>query len=398
VVVAGYGLRFGIPRITANVNFVSARRAEKRSAFRRFKGLILADHNCCRRKPIVATNQPEKNRCARREHTAKGATLFRPTVLAAVYLLLPHRIAAIFPERLMDIGSWHDRKFRLQSLPHGRYPERCVYNFVMNELVSALPTNAEPFAKVLGEPVTEMPRDLYIPPEALQIFLETFEGPLDLLLYLIRKHSLDILDIPMAKLTRQYMDYVEAMRQSQFELAAEYLVMAAVLIEIKSRMLLPAPIEMKADEIDPRAELVRRLIEYEQMKKAAEQINVMPQAGRDFALVEVWIEHSLVKRLPEVNVDDLRNAWLALLTRAKLQRHHKIRRDELSVREHMTRILRRLATGVYVEFSDLFNPLDGVPELVVSFLAILELAKESLVQITQNEFYAPIYVKRAGVN
>ena len=268
----------------------------------------------------------------------------------------------------------------------------------MNELVSTPLTHAQPFAKVLGEPVTELPRDLYIPPEALQIFLETFEGPLDLLLYLIRKHSLDILDIPMAKLTRQYMDYVEAMRHNQLELAAEYLVMAAVLIEIKSRMLLPKPIAAKADEIDPRAELVRRLIEYEQMKKASEQLNTMPQAGRDFALVEVWIEHAVTKRLPEVNVDDLRNAWLMLLTRAKLQRHHKVRRDELSVREHMTRILRRLATGIYVEFSDLFNPLAGVPELVVSFLAILELAKESLVQLTQNEPYAPIYVKGAGAN
>ncbi len=268
----------------------------------------------------------------------------------------------------------------------------------MNELVGTPLPNTEPYAKVRGEPVMELPQDLYIPPEALQIFLETFEGPLDLLLYLIRKHSLDILDIPMAKLTRQYMDYVEAMRQNQLELAAEYLVMAAVLIEIKSRMLLPKPIEAAADEIDPRAELVRRLIEYEQMKKAAEQLNVLPQAGRDFALVEVWIEHALVKRLPEVNVDDLRNAWLALLTRAKLQRHHKVRRDELSVREHMTRILRRLAAGIYVEFSDLFNPLAGVPELVVSFLAILELAKESLISLTQNEPYAPIYVKRAGVN
>lgn len=268
----------------------------------------------------------------------------------------------------------------------------------MNELVSTPLAHTQPFAKVLGEPLTELPRDLYIPPEALQIFLETFEGPLDLLLYLIRKHSLDILDIPMAKLTRQYMDYVEAMRHSQLELAAEYLVMAAVLIEIKSRMLLPKPIAAKPDELDPRAELVRRLIEYEQMKKAAEELNVLPQAGRDFAVVEVWIEHSLAPRVPYVNVDDLRNTWLALLTRAKLQQHHKVKRDELSVREHMTRILRRLSAGIYVEFSDLFNPLAGVPELVVSFLAVLELAKEALVQITQNESYAPIYVKRAGAN
>ena len=266
----------------------------------------------------------------------------------------------------------------------------------MNEATLDLINPTAMVAKILGEPMTEMPRDLYIPPEALQIFLETFEGPLDLLLYLIRKHSLDILDIPMAKLTRQYMDYVEAMRQNQLELAAEYLVMAAVLIEIKSRMLLPKPIEAKPDELDPRAELVRRLIEYEQMKKAAEEINILPQVGRDFSVVEVWIEHALVQRVPYVSVDDLRNTWLALLTRAKLQQHHKVKRDELSVREHMTRILRRLSSGIYVEFSDLFNPLAGVPELVVSFLAILELAKETLVQITQNEPFAPIYVKRAA--
>ena len=266
----------------------------------------------------------------------------------------------------------------------------------MNEATLDLVNPTAMVAKILGEPMTEMPRDLYIPPEALQIFLETFEGPLDLLLYLIRKHSLDILDIPMAKLTRQYMDYVEAMRQNQLELAAEYLVMAAGLIEIKSRMLLPKPIEAKPDELDPRAELVRRLIEYEQMKKAAEEINILPQVGRDFSVVEVWIEHALVQRVPYVSVDDLRNTWLALLTRAKLQQHHKVKRDELSVREHMTRILRRLSSGIYVEFSDLFNPLAGVPELVVSFLAILELAKETLVQITQNEPFALIYVKRAA--
>jgi segregation and condensation protein A len=266
----------------------------------------------------------------------------------------------------------------------------------MNDVTSDLGNTTAMVAKILGEPMTEMPRDLYIPPEALQIFLETFEGPLDLLLYLIRKHSLDILDIPMAKLTRQYMDYVEAMRQNQLELAAEYLVMAAVLIEIKSRMLLPKPIEAKPDELDPRAELVRRLIEYEQMKKAAEELNTLPQAGRDFSVVEVWIEHALVQRVPYVSVDDLRNTWMVLLTRAKLLQHHKVKRDELSVREHMTRILRRLSSGIYVEFSELFNPLAGVPELVVSFLAILELAKETLVQITQNEPFAPIYVKRAG--
>ena len=268
----------------------------------------------------------------------------------------------------------------------------------MNDIVAGISPEPEHLAKVLGEPLTEFPQDLYIPPEALQIFLETFEGPLDLLLYLIRKHSLDVLDIPMAKLTRQYMDYVEVMRKTQLELAAEYLVMAAVLIEIKSRMLLPVQLALKGEEVDPRAELVRRLIEYEQMKKAAEAINTLPQLGRDFSIAEVWIEHALVQRIPYVSADDLRNAWLALLTRARLQRHHKVRRDELSVREHMTRILRQLSRGGYVAFAELFNPLAGVPELVVSFLAVLELGKENLVMITQSEPFAPIYVKRVGLS
>lgn len=260
------------------------------------------------------------------------------------------------------------------------------------------PAPVEPIAKVHGEPYVDLPHDLYIPPEALQIFLETFEGPLDLLLYLIRKNSLDILDIPMADLTRQYMGYVEVMRTTQLELAAEYLVMAAILIEIKSRMLLPRPTQSKAEEEDPRAELVRKLLEYEQVKKAAQHINTLPQVGRDYSVVEVWIEESLVTRLPEVNPDDLRNAWLALLTRAKLNKHHRVLREQLSVREHMTRILRRLASGIYMEFKDLFHAAAGVAELVVSFLAILELAKEGLVQVTQAEAFAPIYVKRADLN
>jgi segregation and condensation protein A len=256
----------------------------------------------------------------------------------------------------------------------------------------------EPVAKVHGEPMIDMPQDLYIPPEALRIFLETFEGPLDLLLYLIRKNSIDILDIPMADLTRQYMGYVEIMRTHQLELAAEYLVMAAILIEIKSRMLLPRPVESKSEEEDPRAELVRRLLEYEQIKKAAHHLNSVPQVGRDFSLVEVWIEESLVTRLPQVDVDDLRNAWMGLLTRAKLNRHHKVQREQLSVREHMARILRRLAAGIYVEFTQLFSAVAGVAELVVSFLAILELVKEGMVQVSQSEVYAPIYVKRADLN
>src|SRR6186713_3754980 len=184
---------------------------------------------------------------------------------------------------------------------------------------------AMPLAKVRGEPYTELPPDLYIPPEALSVFLETFEGPLDLLLYLIRRHSLDVLDIPMAELTRQYMDYVEMMRTSQLELAAEYLLMAALMIEIKSRMLLPRPKrEDEGEPEDPRAELVRRLLEYERMKKGAQQLGEVPVAGRDFSLVEVYIEQAVAERLPNVNVVDLSEAWRSILARAKMTKHHHI--------------------------------------------------------------------------
>src|SRR5262245_38646170 len=172
---------------------------------------------------------------------------------------------------------------------------------------------AEPVAKLYGEPLAEIPADLFIPPDALRVILEAFEGPLDLLLYLIRKHNLDVLDIPMAQLTAQYMAYVEMMRAQQLELAAEYLLMAALLIEIKSRMLLPRPAKVEAEETDPRAELVRRLLEYEQMKKAAGRLNEMPQAGRDYTLVSVWIDKVMLERLPEVDPEDLRSAWLALV-------------------------------------------------------------------------------------
>lgn len=254
-------------------------------------------------------------------------------------------------------------------------------------------THAEPLALFRGEPVREMPGDLYIPPDALRVFLETFEGPLDLLLYLIRKHNLDVLDIPMASLTRQYMEYVEVMRQNQLELAAEYLLMAALLIEIKSRMLLPRPPQLSAEEEDPRAELVRRLLEYERMKLAGQQLNELPQAGRDFALVQVWLDREVGQRLPEVNSDDLRNAWLGLVARARVTRHHRITREQLSVREHMSRILRSLQHLRFVHFEDLFDETAGVPVLVVSFLAILELARESLVQVTQQGAFSPIYVK-----
>jgi segregation and condensation protein A len=251
-----------------------------------------------------------------------------------------------------------------------------------------------PIARVKGEPLAEMPADLYIPPDALEIFLETFEGPLDLLLYLIRRHNLDVLDIPMAELTRQYLAYVEAARTSRLELAAEYLLMAAMLIEIKSRMLLPRP--ARADEggepEDPRAELVRRLLEYEQMKLAAQRLDRLPKSGRDFLVVSVTLE-SATRRLPEVRPEDFSAAWLSILSRAKANKHHRISREELSVREHMTRILKSLHPGQFLDFSSLFNADAGVPELVVTFLAILELAKETLIDVTQAEPLAPIYVR-----
>ena len=253
---------------------------------------------------------------------------------------------------------------------------------------------ALPVAKIRGEPMTELPQDLYIPPEALSVFLDAFEGPLDLLLYLIRRHSLDILDIPMAELTRQYMEYVEMMRTTQLELAAEYLLMAALMIEIKSRMLLP--VRKRDDESepeDPRAELVRRLLEYERMKKAAAAIGDTPVAGRDFSVVEVYLEPDIVERLPGIEIADLANAWRSILARAKLTKHHRISREELSVRSHMSRIMKTLSHGNFVEFCELFEPERGVALLVVSFLALLELARESLIEITQQTPFDPIYVK-----
>ncbi|MDD5180362.1 MAG: ScpA family protein [Gallionellaceae bacterium] len=240
-----------------------------------------------------------------------------------------------------------------------------------------------------------MPQDLYIPPDALEVVLETFQGPLDLLLYLIRKHNLDVLDIPMAQLTRQYMAYIEMMQRNRLELAAEYLLMAAVLIEIKSRMLLPRPPKASEEESteDPRAELMRRLLEYEQMKLAAQKLNALPQVGRDFELVQVLIERTVGQRLPDVAVEDLRQAWLALLARAKQNAHHKVRREELSVREQMTRVLRQLRHGEFEAFENLFDAGDGIAQLVVTFIAILELSKETLVEITQTETLGNIYVR-----
>lgn len=252
------------------------------------------------------------------------------------------------------------------------------------------------FARLYGEPLFKMPNDLYIPPDALEIFLEAFQGPLDLLLYLIRKQNFNILDIPMAQVTQQYLDYVELIRKQNLELAAEYLLMAAMLIEIKSRMLLPVKSGDTGDEAeDPRAELVRRLLEYEQIKLASVDLNAVPQLGRDFLCTQVLVEQNTVLHWPEVNIIDLQSAMADILRRSKLVEHHKISREELSVREHMTGILRRLQSTKFIEFSELFDATKSVPVLVVNFVALLELAKETLIEITQAEAFAPIYVRLA---
>ena len=252
-----------------------------------------------------------------------------------------------------------------------------------------------PVARIYGAAMEHLPQDLYIPPDALEIMLDAFEGPLDLLLYLIRKANVDILDIPMAPLTRQYLDYIDSMQASNLELAAEYLVMAAMLIEIKSRMLLPRTQVGEGDEAgDPRAELVRRLMEYEQIKLAGLKLNELPQAEREFFWVETLVEKSLYVRYPDVSVADLKEAWEGIFRQAKLNKNHKIGREELSVREHMGIILRLLQErGGFVQFETMFDPEMGAPGLVVHFLAMLELAREKLVEFTQTEAFQPIYVR-----
>ena len=250
-------------------------------------------------------------------------------------------------------------------------------------------------ARLYGEPLFALPQDLYIPPDALEVFLEAFEGPLDLLLYLIRRQNFNILDIPMAEVTRQYLGYVEQIRQRNLELAAEYLLMAAMLLEIKSRLLLPpAPREDGEDEPeDPRAELVRRLLEYERIKLAAQALETLPQHGRDFWRAHVPWAPSTAPSWPEVEVDELRAAWAAVVRRARLVRHHTIQREALSVRETMSQLLRRLQGQRFVEFDAMFEPARGVAVAVVTFVALLELGKEGLVELTQAEPYAPIYVR-----
>lgn len=251
-------------------------------------------------------------------------------------------------------------------------------------------------ARLYGEPLFAMPTDLYIPPDALEVFLETFEGPLDLLLYLIRRQNFNILDIPLADVTRQYLAYVDQIRKTNLELASDYLLMAAMLIEIKSRMLLPPKKSEEGDEVeDPRAELVRRLIEYEQMKLAAGKLDRLPLLGRDFMRVQVHNDPTVRVRHPDVGLDDLRESWLEIMQRAKLHTHHTISREELSVREHMGIVLRHLQGQRFVEFEHLFDPGRGPQVLVVTFIAMLELARERLLEVTQAEAFAPIYVRLA---
>ena len=260
--------------------------------------------------------------------------------------------------------------------------------------------DAVALARLYGEPLFSMPADLYIPPDALEVFLETFQGPLDLLLYLIRKQNFNVLDIPMAEVTRQYLSYVDQIRTRNLELAGEYLLMAAMLIEIKARMLLPVRKADTGEEPeDPRAELVRRLLEYEQMKLAAQKLDALPQLGRDFFRAQALADLRIERVEPDVSVDDLRQAWIDILKRARLNAHHHITREQLSVRDHMTHILRRLSSVRFIEFGELFMERirEGAPiaVVVVHFLALLELSRELLLEITQAEPYAPIYVRLA---
>lgn len=259
------------------------------------------------------------------------------------------------------------------------------------------PAQAEmPFALVAGEPVTQLPQDLYIPPFALEVFLEAFEGPLDLLLYLIRRQNLDILNIPIAEITTQYVQYIELMKDLQLELAGEYLLMAAMLAEIKSRMLLPRIGEEDDEEADPRAELVRRLQEYERYKQAATDLDGVPRLERDFFQAGADVtERTVVTRLPDLTLKELLLAFRDVLTRAEMLAHHHIRREPLSVRQRMSEVLIKVQTGTFAEFRDLFDPQEGRMGVTVTFLALLELLKESLIELVQTEPYAPIHVRAA---
>lgn len=267
----------------------------------------------------------------------------------------------------------------------------------MEQHVTTILTETKPFAIVLGEPVTELPKDLYIPPNALEVILEAFSGPLDLLLYLIKKENIDILDIPIAKITEQYMEYVEVMKQLQLELAGEYLVMAAVLMEIKSRMLLPKPTSTDAVEEDPRAELVRRLREYERFKKAAEDLDVLPRINRDLFNVDLdlpEIKHE--KKLPPLQLQELITALKDVLLRSSMYTHHMVKRENLSVRERMSQILLKMQAEKFVSFISLFEIKEGRLGVVVTFMAMLELLRQSIIAIVQAEPFAAIYLKAVG--
>ena len=255
-------------------------------------------------------------------------------------------------------------------------------------------SNPEKFVgRYRGSAITEIPRDLYIPPDALELVLETFQGPLDLLLYVIRKHNLDVLDIQMSELTKQYMGYVEAMKLSQLELAAEYLLMSALLMEIKSKMLLPRVESPTEDVEDPRAELVRKLIEYEGIKKAALAIKELPLLDRDFGVARILVDESRKDIFPEIEIEDLRIAWLNILSRTETMQGIEVEREELSVRDQMTKILRLLDKKRVVKFDELFDPNGGVALMVVSFLAILELGKERIIKLSQQGIMSPIYIQ-----
>ncbi len=263
-----------------------------------------------------------------------------------------------------------------------------------NEARAAAQQKEMPFALVQGQPLTVMPEDLYIPPDALEVILEAFEGPLDLLLYLIRRQNLDILNIPIYAITQQYMSYIDLMGDMRLELAAEYLVMAAMLAEIKSRMLLPKPAHADAEEDDPRAELVRRLQEYERYKKAAEQLDEFPRQERDFFMMRAKLPELKFERpLADVSMDELMRAFADVLRRMDVNAHHQIQKEPLSIRERMTEVLSRLRNTSFVSFESLFSPKEGRIGVVVTFIAILELVKQALIEIIQNEPYSPIHIK-----
>ncbi len=254
-----------------------------------------------------------------------------------------------------------------------------------------------PFAVVHGEPLSEVPTDLYIPPEALKVFLEAFEGPLDFLLYLIRRQNLDIVNIPIAQITEQYMHYIDLMENLQLDLAGEYLVMAAMLAEIKSRMLLPSPVDDNEDEDDPRAELVRRLQEYERYKRAAEDIDALPRYEREiFGAIAEFPDRKSTQQQPDVSMDALLRVFAEVLARADMYTHHRIQREVLSVRERMTIVLDKITAEDFIDFKELFGAEEGRGGVIVALLAILELLKSSLIEMVQNEINGPIYIKAAS--